>query len=106
MKELYKLKENLVSELGEFGNQTLSKTNLETIDKLAHAAKNVAKVIECCDKEEYSSDGYSRRRDPSMDYVRPDGSYRDGVSGARGRYSGDSVNENTKRELMRLIEKM
>lgn len=135
MHDLYKLKDNLVKELGELGRQDLSKSNLDTIDKLAHAAKNVGKVIECCEDEEYSNamgysrrGGYSRRMSyadgpehenyPHMDYVRPDGSYRDGgMSYARGRmnaprdamgrYSGDgSVDEHTKEELRKLIDKM
>lgn len=131
MHDLYRLKDNLVKELEELGKGDLSKSSLDAIDKLAHAAKNVGKVIECCEKEEYSSamgGGYSRMPnyprgmsyadDPRQDYVRPDGSYRDGgMSYARGRrnaprdsmgrYSGDgSVDEHTKEELRKLIEQM
>ena len=108
MHDLYKLKDNLVKELEALGKQDLSKSTLETVDKLAHAAKNVAKVIECCEKDEYSmamGGGYSRRGGYSMrnyyddgsyadgdyraadgirNYVRPDGSYADS-SYARGR---------------------
>lgn len=110
MHDLYRLKENLVKELEELGKQDLSKSSLDTVDKLAHAAKNVAKVIEACEEEEYSNamgGGYSRRggysremsyrdgggsygdmsyADDGRDFVRPDGSYRDGgMSYARGR---------------------
>lgn len=135
MHDLYRLKENLVKELEELGKQDLSKSSLDTVDKLAHAAKNVAKVIECCEEDEYSNamgGGYSRRAnysrgmsyaepypgDHSQDFVRPDGSYRDGgMSYARGRrnaprdamgrYSGEGgVDAHTKEELMKLIEKM
>lgn len=135
MHDLYKLKEDLVKELENLGKQGVSKSSLEMVDKLAHAAKNVAKVIECCEEEQYSnamggySRGYSRgmsyadggsyAMDPTQDFVRPDGSYRDGgMSYARGRrnaprdamgrYSGaeGSVDEKTKEELMKLIEKM
>ena len=106
MHDLYRLKENLVKELEELGKQDLSKSSLDTVDKLAHAAKNVAKVIECCEEDEYSNamgysrrGGYSRRmsyadgrsyaNDGSDNYVRPDGSYRDGgMSYARGRGAG------------------
>jgi hypothetical protein len=89
-----------------------SKSNIEMVDKLAHAAKNVAKVIECCDEDNYSNRGYSRRMSyayPEEDYVRPDGSYsRRGRSrDAMGRYSSEGgVDEHTKEELMKLIEKM
>lgn len=98
MHDLYRLKENIVKELEDYGKQGLSKSNLDVIDKLAHAGKNVAKIIECCEGEEYSMGrNYSMRdsyrggsyrgssyRDSYADeaYVRPDGSY------ARGRGAG------------------
>jgi hypothetical protein len=104
MHELYNLKDKLVKELGEFGHRELSETSLKTIDTLAHAAKNVGKVIECCEDEEYSmammgdggysrgmscSDGRSYAGDGSRDFVRPDGSYRYAdASYARGRGRG------------------
>jgi hypothetical protein len=99
MHNLYKLKENIIKELEELGGQSLTKSSLEDIDKLAHAGKNVAKIIECCEEEEYSNamGGYSRRGsyadmsyadDGRGDFVRPDGSYRYATpeaSYARGR---------------------
>jgi hypothetical protein len=106
MHDLYRLKENIVKELEDYGKQGLSKSNLDVIDKLAHAGKNVAKIIECCEGEEYSMGrNYSMRdsyrgsyRDgrsyADESYVRPDGSYARGRgSGARrdsmGRYSSE-----------------
>ena len=119
MKELHKLKENLISELSDYAKGGLNASTLDTIDKLAHAAKNVSKVIECCEDEGYSNYGGYSRRDGAENYVRPDGSYRDGgMSYARGRgagakrdamgrYSSDGgIDEHTKEELMKLIEKM
>ena len=118
MHELYNLKEDLVKELENLGKQGVSKSNIEMIDKLAHAAKNVSKVIECCEDEKYSNRGYSRRMSyadgnsyayPEEDFVRPDGSYsRRGRSrDSMGRYSSEGgVDEHTKEELMKLIEKM
>ncbi len=74
MHDLYKLKETLVKELEEMGKSgDLSKSALEDIDKLAHAAKNVAKVIEACEEEEYSN-AMGRGRSYRG------GSYRDGRS--------------------------
>ena len=141
MHDLYKLKDTLVKELKGYGKSgDLSKSSLEMIDKLAHATKNLEKVIECCEEEEYSMGrgmgGYSRRgmsyRDSYEDsyadgdyraadgvrnYVRPDGSYAD-MSYARGRGAGakrdamgrysseGGVDEHTKEELRKLIEKM
>lgn len=137
MHKLYKLKDTLVKELSDYGEEGgVTKANLEVIDKLAHAAKNVAKVIECCEEEEYSmamGGGYSRRGGYSMrdsypdgdyraadgirNYVRPDGSYADSSyargrgAGAKrdamGRYSSEGgVDEHTKEELRKLIDKM
>lgn len=113
MHDLYALKETLVNELKEYGRSgEMSRSSLETIDTLAHAAKNVIKVIECYDDK----DGHAYH-DPSMDYVRPDGSYRDmsyrgrGAGAKRdamGRYSkeGEGVDEHTKEELRKLIDRM
>lgn len=120
MHDLYKLKDDLVRELETLGKQGVSKSNVEMIDKLAHAAKNVAKVIECSEDDKYSGRGYSRRmsygRGTSYDdgyheedFVRPDGSYsRRRGRDAMGRYSSDegSVDEHTKQELRKLIDQM
>ena len=81
MHDLYKLKDNLVKELEELGKQDLSKSTLETVDKLAHAAKNVAKVIECCEEEEYSMAGGSYR---GGRYSRDGGQGGQGGGGNRG----------------------
>lgn len=96
MHKLYKLKDSIVKELESYGDQGVTRANLEDIDKLAHAGKNVAKIIECCEEEEYSNAmgrsydmGRSYAEDGRGDFVRPDGSYRDGsMSYARGRGAG------------------
>ena len=49
MKELFNL---LVAELEEFGKRTeLSKSSLEMVDTLAHAAKNIAKIMDYCNRD-------------------------------------------------------
>ena len=114
MHDLYELKENLIKELSDYGKSGgLSSSSLDTIDKLAHAAKNVSKVIECYEDDSYSRATGHSYRDASRDYVRPDGSYRDvsyrgrgAKRDAMGRYSREGVDEHTKEELMKLIEKM
>lgn len=96
----------------------ISMQELQYADTLAHLKKNLLK------SEEMSEGGYSGRgysyRDPSRDYVRPDGSYRheDDMSYARGRGAGakrdamgrysseGSIDEHTKEELRKLIERM
>ena len=66
MHSIYKLKDMLCKELEEYGERSqLDKNSLETVDTLAHALKNVEKVIECHEEEQYSEamsrDGMSHR---------------------------------------------
>lgn len=68
---LYELKEKLVKELEEYGGQEMSTGSLEVIDKLAHAVKNICKIIEAYEEEEYSQYG----------------------GGSSGRYSYDNGNQ-------------
>lgn len=57
MDELYALKEMLCKELKEYGEKgEMSAGALEIVDKLAHAVKNIDRIIENYD-EEYSSAG-------------------------------------------------
>lgn len=91
MHELYELKEMLCKELEEYGSKgDLSAGSLEIVDKLAHALKNLDKIIET--KEEESGEEYSGamyRRGGSYRYddgMMTGGSYRGG-SYARGRGS-------------------
>ena len=57
MDNIYKLRETLCKELDEYGNRSqIDKNSLDIVDTLAHALKNIDKVIES--KGEYS--GYSR----------------------------------------------
>ena len=83
MRDLYNLKNMLVEELAEFGRKgELSKTSLDTIDKIAHATKNIGKDIEGCEQEEYSGRSYRGR------------SYESGNNSYRGySRSGDDVRE-------------
>lgn len=72
MHELNELKEMLCNELEEYGRKgNLSSGTLDVVDKLAHAVKNLDKIIE---KEEGGSYEY---RDGSY---RGNGSYRGGSS--------------------------
>ena len=75
MHGLMNLKEMLCEELERYGEAPeLSKSSLEMIDKLAHACKNVCKIIEAKEEMQYSRDGGSMRGS----YDR--GSYRGGYS--------------------------
>lgn len=120
MHKLYNLKDKLVKELENYEGRDLSSGSLDVIDKLAHAAKNLGKVIECCEEDGYSNAYYdnSYYDDPSysnVTYVRPDGSYdRDAMSHARGRGRGakrdamgrySRASEDIKHELKELMSK-
>lgn len=101
MHELYKLKEMLCKELEEYGSKgELTGGTLEVVDKLAHAVKNLDRIIEAKEMEDegsyadgmggsmggnrYSREGgYSREGNRGGRYSR-EGSYRGG-SYARGR---------------------
>lgn len=56
MHKLYDLKEMLCEELKEYGTkEKLDVGGLEVVDKLAHAIKNIDKIIEKYEEEEYSN---------------------------------------------------
>ena len=108
MHELYDLKKKLCEELKSYGAEKLTTGSLETIDKLAHALKNIEKVIEA--EEGYSGDYSGRRsydraydsyanrsydsyasRDMSRDYS--------GKRDSMGRYARDSKMASELREM-------
>ena len=110
MEKLYELKEMLCRELEKYASKEISASTLEYIDKLAHAIKNIEKIIE--------SDSGMSRRGSYGDYEGTFAPRRD----ARGRYSreysrhGDMVDElrelmneapeNTKHEFRKFIQKI
>lgn len=112
MKKLYELKENLCDELESYADKGINASNLQTIDTLAHAAKNVCKIIESAEEAEYSergsyADGWSYARGGrgmSRDGRMSNAQRRD----SRGRYSsgeGYSRNEDMVAELHELMER-
>ena len=97
MHELYELKEKLCRELEEYANKDMSAGSLEVIDKLAHATKNLGKIIEMADEGEYSMAGgpYGGRSYRGGSYARGHGGYsRTGGSYARGGGRGRGSNAN------------
>lgn len=121
MDELYKLKDMLCEELEEIGGKgELTAGSLDTVDKLAHALKNIDKVIETKEDEGYSGryyDGsyrgsYARgrtnaRRDSMGRYSR------DGYSRAAGdmadrmrSLAAEAPDDTTRREMERMASKM
>ena len=111
MNELHDLRKMLCDELKEYGKKELSAGSLATIDTLAHALKNLDKVIE--------EDGYSGHYYPYEDGVSRgyDRSYARGRDGM-GRYSrsnltdklrelmAEAPDDRSRTEIKRLIDKM
>jgi hypothetical protein len=121
MHELYELKEMLCKELEEIGGKgELTAGSLETVDTLAHALKNIDKIIESKEDEEYSGryyDGsYNRSYARGRTNARRDsmGRYsREGYSRAAGdmadrmrSLASDAPDETTRREMERMADKM
>lgn len=78
MDALYDLKDKLCQELEEYGDKELSAGSLSTIDSLAHTIKNLDKII-----EKYEEDDYSGAYDGSYD----DGNTNRNMNGTSRRYS-------------------
>lgn len=110
MNELYELKGKMIDELMEMSKKDLSPAVLERVDKLAHATKNLCKVIEGIEPEpmmSYEGGSYEGSSNRSMR-----GYSREGNSSARGRgryaardsmgrYSG--ANEDAVKKLEKLM---
>ena len=118
MHAIYDLKDMLCEELEEYGQkEKLDVGGLEIVDKLAHTIKNLDKIIETYENNEYSSENYydgSMRRE-SYARDRQNGQGRRGSSYARGRdrrakrdpmgrYSRAEGNEMMVNELRELME--
>ena len=59
MKKLYDLRKMLCAELEECASKKLDAATLDLVDKLAHATKNLDKIIERCEMEESGYSNYS-----------------------------------------------
>lgn len=125
---MHKLIEYTCEELEEMERKVakggkLSMSETQYAETLSALKKNLLKCEEMEGENEYSGRGYSRRMSyddgdsyrgdsyayPDENYVRPDGSYsrRGRTRDSMGRYSGEgSIDEKTKEELYKMIEKM
>ena len=105
MKELHTLKERLIDELKDYGKMELTAANLEKIDTLAHAAKNVCKIIDESDDGNsgnypYSYNRGSYRRDSMGRYSR------DGLADKLRELMADAPDEKSRMEIQRLVDRM
>lgn len=103
MHDIKKLKEMLMEELAEYGKgKELTMGSLDMVDKLAHATKNLCKIVESGEEEEYSrADGMGsyRMRGGSYrgSYADEGGSYRRRRD-SMGRYSRDGYSRAEEKE--------
>lgn len=116
MNELYELKEMLCKELKEYGKKgEMTAGSLDVVDKLSHAIKNIDKIIESYEEEDYSGyDGGSYRgsyarggRDRNYAYARGRGA--NARRDSMGRYSSEGysrANEETIEQLRDLMEEV
>ncbi len=92
---LYELKDMLCEELEEYGKKgELTAGSLEIVDKLTHTIKNLDKIIETMEEEEYSNYGGSYEGDGYGGMTTNRVMNRGGRSYARGR------GRNAKRDSM------
>lgn len=136
MHKLYELKEMLCKELEEYGSKgELTAGSLDVVDKLAHAIKNLDKIIEAYEEEGYSNRGsyegsyayarggnrgggrsnrgysreggsYAQRRDSMGRYSRDGYSYNDGMIEELKGLMEDAPDERTKQEFQSFIRKI
>lgn len=132
MKKLYEIKEKLIDEIETYADKSVSPSTVEAVDKLAHAAKNIGKIIEMCEGEgeqserdgSYRGGSYRRGRGMYRDGSYRRGSYDDGIYPEKrdslGRYSraaddvaeklhhmiDEAPDEKTRHELHRMLDKL
>lgn len=106
MKELHELREKLCKELKGYGNKDMTAGSLDVIDKLAHAVKNIDKII--------NEGGYSNRYMPDASYTHRDDmgrysrgySYHEGMVNELRNLMGEAHNEEIRQDIKRLINKV
>ena len=89
MHELYELKDKLLKELEEYGSKEMSAGNLQVIDTLSHSIKNICKIMEAAEEEEYSMrGGQGGQGGYSRNYGGNRYAYESGRGGNRYAYEG------------------
>ena len=99
MEKLKDLKKKLCEELAHYDSVSLSLSNLDTIDKLAHAIKNLDKTIKAEEEGHgYSNEGgWSNRSYPRYSYA----DVKDGLK----RLIDNAPDEQTRMELSRTMQR-
>lgn len=89
MDKLYDLKETLCKQLEDYSGKELTAGTLDVVDKLSHTIKNLDKIIEKYEEEDYSNNAYEGGMGGNGSY-RNGGSYRGGSYARGGSYRGGS----------------
>ena len=115
MHALYELRDMLCKELEDYGKKgELSAGALDIVDKLAHTIKNLDKIIDVCESEDYSNCGsygyrdgtsYARRRDSRGRYS-SEGYSRHSIADKLRNLMREVPDERTRQELQSLVSKM
>jgi len=134
MHAIYDLKDMLCKELEDYGKKgELSAGTLDIVDKLAHTIKNLDKIIEFYEEDEYSNAMGGMRGRSYRDNSYNDGGYERSYARGRGSYArrdsmgrysregysragdmadrlrelmNDAPDEHTRQEIQRLVTKM
>ena len=114
MHKLYDLKEMLCEELEEYGSKgKLDVGSLDVVDKLAHAIKNIDKILYASEDDEYSHRGrmsyegrgdrsYARRRDAMGRYSRD----RDGFMMDLRELMNEAPNDHVRQKIQSIVNEM
>jgi len=113
MHELYDLKDMLCKELESYGKKgELSAGTLDIVDKLTHTIKNLDKIIENYEEQEYSGRGYRANESyRGRSYGRMGRSYR-GYSRAGDiteqlrNLMNEAPDDRTRQEIQSLVSRM
>lgn len=104
MRYIEDLKRNLCEELEKYGQKdTISAGDLERVDTLAHAVKNLDKILMCEDSG-YSQSGDWYAMGKYGDGYRGDVSYRGRKRDNMGRYSRNDAKHDITDKLRRMAE--
>lgn len=116
MHKVYELKEKLCKELEEYAaKEKLDLTTVEIVDKLAHAIKNIDKILAVYEEEKgYSENGGGKYSYESGRMMYPDyrmnrnGSYARGRGrySNRGRYSRDYGYSRAEEEMDSMVDSL
>lgn len=119
MHKLYELKDMLCKELEKYGSKNeLTAGSLDVVDKLAHAIKNIDKILESGDEEysnamRYSRRSYAPRRDARGRYSRENRMYgTDGYSMAGDvamelkELMQDAPDAQTRQDIQRIVDRL